>query len=106
MSRLWLPTGRKPYANPKDEREILINRLWELRYGVPGARQMELQQLRDYVAFAEKRVEEQQAEDEKDALAATAKMAKMTPDQITGAIKEFLNWKYRKAGEQKKYHDV
>lgn len=100
MTRLWLPTGRKPFFNAKDEREHLINRLWELRYSVPGAKGMEVQQLKDYVAYAEERVIQDEEANKK---AAEKKMKKMAPDQIKGAMKEYLNWKYRKEGKEHRY---
>ena len=104
MARLWLPTGSKPFPFAKDdEKELLINRLWELRYGVPGARQMEVQQLRDYVAFAEKRVTEDEDADKKEEAKAKNKMKDMSTKQVVGAMKEFLNWKYKKQGKKHQY---
>ena len=103
MTRLWLPTGRKPFFNPKDEREHLINRLWELRYSVPGAKGMEVQQLKDYVQFAEERFTEDKVTEQKEKEEAEKKLSKMAPDQVKGAMKEYLNWKYRKEGKEHRY---
>jgi len=104
MSKIWLPTGRKPFPDPKGERDHLINRLWELKYAVPGAKGMDVKQLKDYVQYAEYRVNEDEEAAKKEELEAKDKISKMSPDQITGAIKEFLNWKYRKEGKKEKYH--
>ena len=105
MARLWLPTGRKPFFEPKDDKEHLINRLWELRYACPGAKGLEVQQLKDYVAFAEKRVVEDEEVAKKEEEKARSKMDVMSRDQIVGAMKEFINWRARKRGEKVKYHD-
>lgn len=104
MSRLWLPTGRKPFPfATDDDKELLINRLWELRYAVPGARQMEVQQLRDYVAFAEERVAEDIVADKKEESKAKTKLNKMSREQVVGAMKEFLNWRNKKQGREGQY---
>lgn len=57
MAQLWLPLGRPLYGVPKDEREELLNRLYTLRVLIPGARTMELQELRDLVQWQEERAE-------------------------------------------------
>ena len=104
MSRLYLPTGSKPFPfATDDERELLINRLWELRYAVPTARQMDISQLRDYVAYAEERVIEDAEADKKEEAAARKKMKGMSQKQVVGAMKEFLNWKYKKEGKEHRY---
>lgn len=103
MSKIWLPTGRKPFIDPHGEKEELINKLWELRYSVPGAKGMEVQQLKDYVQFAEERFIEDEEEVKKDELAAKDKLEKMSSEDIKGAMKEFLNWKYRREGKEHRY---
>ena len=104
MTRLYLPTGRKPFPlATDDDKELLINRLWELRYAVPGARQMEVQQLRDYVAFAEERVAEDEVAAKKEEAKARKKMSNMSQEQVVGAMKEFLNWKNKREGREGQY---
>ncbi len=103
MTRLWLPTGRKPFPEAKDEKERLINRLWELKYAVPGARQMEVPQLRDYVDYAAGRVKQDEEVAKKEELKAKDKMKDMTTEQVVGAMKEYLNWKYKKEGKKHQY---
>ena len=102
-SKIWLPTGRKPFPTAKDEKETLINRLWELKYAVPGAKGMEVQQLKDYVQFAEERVAEDEEAAKKEEAKARKKMDGMSQDQVIGAMKEYLNWRARKRGEKGKY---
>jgi len=56
---------------------------------------MELAQLRDYVAYAERRT----AEDKRAQVTAGAKkVASMSNEQISGAIKQYLAWRRRKRG--------
>jgi hypothetical protein len=103
-NRLWLPTGSKPFPfATDDERELLINRLWELRYAVPTARQMELSKLRDYVAYAEKRVADDEEAAKKEEAEARDKMKGMSQEQVLGAMKEFLNWRNKKQGREGQY---
>ena len=52
-ARLWLPAGIPPRPFPRDERDVLLNRLWAARYLVPRAETLEIQHLRDIVAYAE-----------------------------------------------------
>jgi hypothetical protein len=97
MARLYLPVGSKPNIAPKDEREELMNKLWELRYWIPGAKNLEVQQLRDYVDYAKYRVAQ---DDAIEAKKAQEKLATMSQEQISGAIKEFLAWKNKKLEQQ------
>ncbi len=78
-----------------DERELLINRLWKLRFAIPGAKDMELQQLRDYVAYCEARVKQ---DDEVQARAGAEKVAQMSPAQVAGALKEYIAYKRNRMG--------
>ena len=64
---------------------------------------MEVQQLRDYVAYAEKRVDEDEETVRKEESKAKTKLNKMSQNQVVGAIKEFLNWKYRREGKKQRY---
>lgn len=61
---------------------------------------MEISQLKDYVAYAEERVVQDEEANKK---AAEKKMKKMAPDQVKGAMKEYLNWKYKKQGKEHRY---
>ena len=97
MAKLFLPVGSKPSLYPDNERAELMNRLWDARYWVPGAKDMEIQQLRDYVDYAEYRVKE---DEEKEAKLAAEKINKMSPEQVRGALNEFFEWRRAKLRSQ------
>lgn len=98
MSRLYLPVGahNSPYPSPRNEREELLQRLWETRTLVPGAKDMEIQQLRDYVAAQETK----QASGHYDRVAPATKTSEpLTPDrlrQVQGALREYINWRAKR----------
>ena len=76
-ARIWLPLGHAPKCAPKTEREQLMQRLYEARYLVPGAEDLELNYLRDLVQACE---EKKRKQDEVDKIkaAAAAKMLDAT----------------------------
>ena len=97
MSRLWLPTGSKPHPFPSGEREELMNRLWTARYLVPGAKTLELSELRDLVQFAEGRNQERLNVEEAKVRAGAEIVSRMPKEQVVGALREYARWRRRKA---------
>jgi hypothetical protein len=57
MVKLWLPLGAAPRHAVRDEREELMQRLRDIGVAVPGAAELEVQQLRDLVQWQEERAE-------------------------------------------------
>ena len=97
-SRLYLPTGpaNEPYPFPQGEREELLNRLWRTRTLLPGARDMEIQQLRDYVQAQEQK----QSSGHYDRVAPAKKTEPLSPErlaQVRGALREYCAWRRRRA---------
>ena len=97
-AKIWLPLGRAPTRTPKTEREQLMQRLYEVRYLVPGAEDLELSYLRDIVQACEEKKRKQDAEDKVKAAAAGKLLDDMDPAQRQGALKEFLKWRKRRRG--------
>ena len=64
---------------------------------------MEVQQLKDYVQFAEERVAEDEEAARKEEATARTKMDGMSQEQVIGAMKEYLNWRAKKRGEPGRY---
>jgi hypothetical protein len=64
---------------------------------------MDISKLRDYVAYAEERVKQDEEFDKKEEAKARKKMKGMSQKQVVDAMKEFLNWKYRKEGKEHRY---
>jgi len=93
-ARLWLPAGLPPRPFPRDERDILLNRLWTARYLVPRAETLELSHLRDIVNYAEERTR-QELERQRRIVTPPQKMSR---EQVKGALKEYLDWRKRKTG--------
>lgn len=97
-SRLFLPTGpyNGPHPLPQNERESLLQRLWKTRTLLPGAREMEIQQLRDYVQAQEQK----QVSGHYDKVAPATKTAEpLSPkrlEQVRGALKEYCDWRRKK----------
>ena len=93
-TRLWLPVGTPPHPFPNSERDELMNRLWNARYHVPGADRLEIQQLRDYVAYAEERTRQE--------LARRSRIAQppntMDRNQVREALKAYLAWRRKRRG--------
>ena len=96
MSRLYLPMGpqSKPYPFPQDARQSLLNRLWETRTLLPGARDMPVEQLRDYVQAQEAKIKQGYYGDPNPAPPKPVDPDKHRHD--LGALKEYLAWKRRR----------
>ena len=91
--KLYLPIGTKPFIQPRTEREELVNRLWNARYAVPGAKQMEIEQLRDFVDYAEGRAAEDNAK-----IALEKTRTKQDIDNAVAFLKEYQAWRNKKRG--------
>ena len=97
--RLWLPMGSKPCPFPNGERDELMNRLWDAKYLVPGAKMLELSQLRDLVQYAEERNQERLNAEEAKIRAGAEIVSRMPREQVVGALKEYAAWRRKqKAG--------
>jgi hypothetical protein len=98
MSRIYLPIGArsKPYPNPQTERENLLNRLWEARTVIPGAREMSVSQLKDYVQRQEFKLKEEMIVNAKKQQRI---ISAYEQEQARGALKEYLAWKRRKESQ-------
>lgn len=93
-SRLYLPMDR-PYPRPSNEREELLNRLFETKTLLPDARTMEIEQLREYVQAQEAK----QRSGYYDRVAPTQDQAPMTPEEareVRQALKEIIAWRRRR----------
>ena len=96
MSRLYLPIGAQsnPYPNPQTERESLLARLWKTRTLLPGARTMEIQDLRDYTVAQEEKIRQGYYGNPN-----PEPPKPIDPDkhrQDIGALKEYLAYRRRK----------
>jgi hypothetical protein len=81
--------------NPQNEREDLLNRLWDTRTLIPGAEQMELSELRDRVQAQEGKM----SEGYYDKKAPAKRKAPMTAKEMAdarGALKEYSDWRRRR----------
>lgn len=97
-NRLFLPLQR-PKLFPKDERDHLINRLFELRYLVPDAEKLDILHLRDIVQYAE----EKAVEEKLNRIKMGAEIAaKMPPEQVKAALTKFVRERNKKLREQGK----
>lgn len=94
-SRLWLPLGRRPHPAPQDERQVLINELFELRTLIPNARSMELSELRDHVQKIRHQTKAR-AELESKLFVPTSTRPLA---EVAGALREFVQWRRRKQGK-------
>ena len=70
-----------------------MQRLYEARYLVPGAEDLELPYLRDLVQSCEAKKRKQDAIDAAKAEAGKKILDAMDPAQRKGALKEFLTWR-------------
>ena len=61
MPDLWLPVTKRHFPEPKNEREELMNKLYDLRVIVADASIMPIDQLRGIVAWQEESARKQQA---------------------------------------------
>lgn len=98
MPRLYLPIGSKPHLVEDTERQRLKNRLWELRVLVPEADQLELSHLRDIVQSQEHKIAAQQARESALVNLGQQIVNAMSPEQVKGALKEFLDWRRKRQG--------
>ncbi len=100
MPRLYLPTHQfsTPYPNPQNEREELLNRLYETRTLLPGAREMPIEQLRDYVQNQEGKERTGHYDKYVTKRTADAVNARKREQEI-GALREFAEWRRKKAQE-------
>ena len=96
--KVWLPLGHAPRRAPNTEREQLMQRLYEARYLVPGAEDLELNYLRDLVQACEEKKQKQDEVDKIKAVAAAKMLNEMSPEQRRGALREFLAWRKRRRG--------
>jgi len=93
MPRIWLPFNAAPKTTPKTEREDLMQRIDNCNYLIPGAEDLELSQLRDLTQY----VEYKTAQEKMSRIAAGAAIAaQMSPEQVKGALREYLAWRNRK----------
>lgn len=93
MTRVWLPTNDAPVPFPRTEHDRLRNEIHELGYYLPGAEDMDIGHLRDLVqAYREKK----KIQDEEDVKAGEAAVALMSPEQIKGAVAEYIKWKRKR----------
>ncbi len=99
MTKLWLPTHQyaKPYMSPQNEREDLLNRLWETRTLMPGAEDMELGELRDRVQAQEGK-ETQGHYDKRFPSKRAAPMGSDERRHAVGALKEYAAWRRKREG--------
>jgi hypothetical protein len=91
-SRIYLPM-QPPVFFPQNERDQLINRLYELRYLVPDAKTLDIMHLRDIVQYAE---EKAVAEKVARIKAGAEIAAKMPPEQVKAALSEFIKKRNKK----------
>ena len=75
-----------------------MQRLYDARYLVPGAEDLELPYLRDIVQAAEEKKRKQDEIDKIKAAAAEKILNEMSPEQRKGAISEFMRWRKRRRG--------
>ena len=92
--RLFLPMGARsgPHPYPQNEREELLQRLWETNTLMPEARTMEIEALRDYVVAQEEKIRQGH-------YTKLNQTATVTPEQVRqarGALKEYLDWRRKK----------
>lgn len=92
-NKIYLPIGRPPVANPQTERDVLKNKLHELRYLVPDADSLDISQLRDIVQYVEQKVVKEKIARIK---AGAAIAAKMSPEEVKKALNEYIKWRKRK----------
>ncbi|KKK46663.1 hypothetical protein LCGC14_3162990 [marine sediment metagenome] len=95
--RFWLPPGPINPA-PKDEKDYLLNEIKELGYFIPGARDLELQYLRDLRDSCKEKKAKQDEVDKKAAEAGRKAVEAMDQKQVQGALKEYLDWRRKKRG--------
>ncbi len=98
MVKLYLPTHQYagPYPMPQNEREDLLQRMYNTRSLIVGAEQMELSELRDLVQAQEGKTKEGYYEKK---IPQHTGAIKGTADyiQAQGALREYAAWRRKKA---------
>ena len=102
MSKIYLPIGYKPTL-PDDKRGEYMNRIYDSNYLLPGAENMSLAELKDFVEFAEGRASEEAYKEELEVAKGSDIVDNMSKEQTKGALREFLNWRAKKKGKPKPY---
>ena len=106
MVKLYLPTHKYagPYPMPQNEREDLLQRMYNTRSLIVGAEQMEIEELRDHVQAQEGKMKSGHYEKvmpmHKGAVEGTVDYI-----QAQGALREYAAWRRKKqqaAGEAPK----
>ncbi len=80
-----------------------MNRIFDARYVLPGAEDMELTELKDFVQFAEERYAEDLRTEMMSILHGKEIVDKMEQEEAKGALREFLNWRAKKRGQEQPY---
>ena len=97
MVKFYLPTHRYagPYPFPQNEREDLLQRMYNTRSLIVGAEQMELSELRDLVQAQEGKTKEGYYEKK---IPQHTGAVKGTADyiQAQGALREYAKWRRKK----------
>ena len=97
MVKLYLPTHQYagPYPMPQNEREDLLQRMYNSRSLIVGAEQMELSELRDLVQAQEGKTKEGYYEKK---IPQHTGAIKGTADyiQAQGALREYAAWRRKK----------
>lgn len=96
VATLWLPLGRRPKVYPQDERDQLINELYDLRTLIPNARTMELSELRDQVQAVRHKTAARAAVESKLLLPTRSHSV----EEVAGALREFVQWRRRRRGQR------
>lgn len=99
MARLYLPIGRRPFSNPQNEREELLNELWDLRVSLPGAGQMETEFIRDVVQRARTKHKEEVARE-----LAAAPVKRLSDEQVAIGLREYIAQRDARLGGRKVYY--
>ena len=90
MSKIYLPIGYKPTL-PDDKRGEYMNRIYDSNYLLPGAENMSLAELKDFVEFAEGRASEEAYKEELKVAKGSDIVDNMSKEQTKGDLREFIN---------------
>ncbi len=93
--RIWLPTHKYagPHPMPQNEREDLLQRMYNTRSLIVGAEQMEIEELRDHVQAQEGKASEGYYDKH------NRNKAPVSDDkrrQAIGSMKEFADWRRKR----------
>ena len=93
QGRMWLPPSvNKPYDDPQNDRQYFLNKLHEINVFIPGAENMELSELKDYVEeYQGQAIEEAAAK-----LLAKETRSEPLSESEREVIKEYKRWRKRK----------